>query len=504
MRPTVSLCMIVRNEEKNLAECLRGVAGVVDEIIVVDTGSTDRTKAEAERLGAKVFDFPWIDDFAAARNESLRHATGDWVLWLDADDRIDATNLQRLGAVIDNLGGVDASGNPVYLMATLFPMAGHAADVRLDHVRLFPRNGRISWRGIVHEILSDTSGDGRSLSGTTTDVAIRHEGYIDPEQHARKVRRDLRLLEKAFLLEPNNPTVAFYLGRTHATLNNFELAVQFLRRAIRLDVTGEFLCTGQAYVICMVNLQRLGRTEEALALGAEGVRRFPTNIEILFNYSQQLFHNRRYAECEQHLRQLLSMPSDSPRLAPMLESLSSDYSWLLLGDSVAQQGRWMEAAQFYRNAAERQPASADAWFNIGQAGIALGRRDLLEEALMHLERLPHGVLQASLAQSQLCVLDGRWDEGLAWVEQALRLQPGYVYAHVLLSDVLYQQGKDLPRCIAVHRRALELDPSQTILRQRLAELETRLNVTRRASTGSFAGGSLAAAAQGNGGLAFVA
>ena len=79
---TVSLCMIVKNEEAYLADCLASAKPFVDEMVIVDTGSTDRTVEIAERFGAKVFHFPWCDDFAAARNESLRHASGDWILVL--------------------------------------------------------------------------------------------------------------------------------------------------------------------------------------------------------------------------------------------------------------------------------------------------------------------------------------------------------------------------------------------------------------------------------------
>lgn len=84
--------MIVRNEEQTLGPCLASVRDLADEIVIVDTGSTDRTRELARAAGARVFDFPWVDDFAAARNESLRHATGSWILWLDADDRLDERN----------------------------------------------------------------------------------------------------------------------------------------------------------------------------------------------------------------------------------------------------------------------------------------------------------------------------------------------------------------------------------------------------------------------------
>ena len=107
-RPTthdnlLSACLIVKNEEDNLAACLESIHGIADELIVVNTGSVDRTKEIAAQFGARVFDFPWIDSFAAARNECLKHATGDWIFWLDADDRVDAENRERLREVVGRL-----------------------------------------------------------------------------------------------------------------------------------------------------------------------------------------------------------------------------------------------------------------------------------------------------------------------------------------------------------------------------------------------------------------
>src|SRR5579872_6223363 len=86
--PSIGACMIVKNEQENLARCLGSLRGAVDDIVVVDTGSTDRTIEIALEFGARVFHFDWIDDFAAARNESLCYATTDWVIWMDGDDEL--------------------------------------------------------------------------------------------------------------------------------------------------------------------------------------------------------------------------------------------------------------------------------------------------------------------------------------------------------------------------------------------------------------------------------
>src|SRR5579864_7403545 len=94
--PSVTLCMIVRDEEAVLADCLASARDAVDDIVVVDTGSMDATRRIATDAGARVFDFAWCNDFAAARNEALRHARGDWVLVLDADERLAPGNAAKL------------------------------------------------------------------------------------------------------------------------------------------------------------------------------------------------------------------------------------------------------------------------------------------------------------------------------------------------------------------------------------------------------------------------
>jgi len=93
---TISLCMIVRDAERTIARCLDSVKDAVDEIVVVDTGSADRTREIVSRYTDRIYDFPWIDDFAAARNFSFERATKDYILWLDADDYLDEENRDKL------------------------------------------------------------------------------------------------------------------------------------------------------------------------------------------------------------------------------------------------------------------------------------------------------------------------------------------------------------------------------------------------------------------------
>src|SRR6266849_3308582 len=107
-----SLCLMVRNEQEKLAACLQSAADLADETIVVDTGSTDGTRDLANKLAASVFEFPWCDDFAAARNECIRHATGDSVFWIDADERVDEVNRQKLRTLFQSLSPLTPIPSP--------------------------------------------------------------------------------------------------------------------------------------------------------------------------------------------------------------------------------------------------------------------------------------------------------------------------------------------------------------------------------------------------------
>jgi glycosyltransferase involved in cell wall biosynthesis len=182
--------MIVCNEEANLPACLHSVADLVHETIVVDTGSTDHTKDVARALGAQVHDFAWIDSFAAARNESLKYATGDWIFWLDADDRIDNGNRAKLASLFAGL----KDENAAYVMQQRSQLQFSKRSVLvMEQVRLFRNHPQIRWQNRIHELISPAvirlGGQPRA-----TDIVIDHLGYRERSWRAAKHERNLRLL----------------------------------------------------------------------------------------------------------------------------------------------------------------------------------------------------------------------------------------------------------------------------------------------------------------------
>src|SRR5262249_28400595 len=161
----------------------------------------DGTRQVALAQGARVFDFAWVDSFAAARNESLRHATGDWILWLDADEYLDAANRARLRALFDNL----RDENIAYLMRQFSPLAdGPHAAAQVDQVRLFRNNPHLRWEYRVHEQILPSV---RRLGGEVrpTSIVIAHTGFADPTTQRSKAERNLRLLEQELTERPDDP-----------------------------------------------------------------------------------------------------------------------------------------------------------------------------------------------------------------------------------------------------------------------------------------------------------
>ncbi len=197
---TISLCMIVRDEEAVLSRCLDSVLGLVDEIIIVDTGSIDDTKAIAERYTEKVFDFEWIDDFSAARNASFERASCDYCLWLDADDVLLSSEREKFARLKAEL---DSSTDMVMLPYHVgFDERGNVS-FSYYRERIIRNSPDYRWKGAVHEAIAPA---GRVIYG---DCAVTHR-KLRPSDPDRNLRIFERLIKKGTALEPREQ---FYYGR---------------------------------------------------------------------------------------------------------------------------------------------------------------------------------------------------------------------------------------------------------------------------------------------------
>lgn len=219
----LSLCMIVRNEEKNLDRCLRSARDAVDEIVILDTGSTDATKEIALRYTENVHEYIWQDDFAAARNASFALATKPFILWLDADDVIDPSEREKLLLLKEKLhDGVDAVMMPYHYA---FADNGDPTLV-FDRERIVRRAAGFSFAGVVHEAMA--------VSGNIihADIAIRHTGKHGESSNRRNLNIYETWIEKGKRLEPRDQ---YYYARELRSAGEYERAEKAFAAFLSMD-----------------------------------------------------------------------------------------------------------------------------------------------------------------------------------------------------------------------------------------------------------------------------
>ncbi|MHB1417774.1 MAG: glycosyltransferase, partial [Chloroflexota bacterium] len=243
-RQTVSLCMIVRDEEANLPGCLESVRDLADEVIVVDTGSTDRTVQVAESFGAKAYYFPWCNDFAAARNESLLRATGDWILYLDADERLEDGGCQKIRELVD-AGKYDAYSLEIRNVKS---DGSGEADTTHTYSRLFRNRPDVRFEGTVHEQIYPALYRAAMEVGPA-DVRIVHLGYdLSEEEMKRKAERNLPMLLLQRRGFPNDLLVRVNLANAYLMAGHSADAMSEFRAAVATP-SPEYHARAYAYLM---------------------------------------------------------------------------------------------------------------------------------------------------------------------------------------------------------------------------------------------------------------
>ncbi len=274
--PRITLCMIVRDEEGTLGRCLASARGVVDEVVVVDTGSRDRTVAVAAAAGARVERFTWCDDFAAARNCALGFATGDWVLVLDADEVLASPDARERLVDFARSAGAEAG------QVELENVARGGLRSRTLLTRFFARAPGVRYVRRIHEQLQR---DGRPLRVRPTGVRVVHDGYAEAAVAGRdKLARNEALLRAQLADDPNSAGDAYdwyQLGRTLEVGERHAEALAAYEEAVARARDGD------AYVPHLFEsaatcLRALGRSRQALDWLGEVAPLFPERADMVF------------------------------------------------------------------------------------------------------------------------------------------------------------------------------------------------------------------------------
>ena len=275
----LSAALIVRDEERFLEGCLRSLKDLVDDIVVVDTGSTDRSRDIARDLGARVLGHVWAGDFAAARNASIDGARGEWILYIDADERV--VEFDR--RVVDTL-----LASPRHVCQTVLfrPAVGYT---RYREYRLFRKRPDLRFRGVIHESLVpdlESLCAGRRWRIGDSPVAIDHLGYEGDLR--RKHLRNLPLLEARLDQDPQHVYCWDQLGLTRRGLGDEPGAEQAWRRAIAIvGARRTARPLDSLPYLHLADLLLAQKRDAGAALG-EGCRRFPENHSLTWLRARQL------------------------------------------------------------------------------------------------------------------------------------------------------------------------------------------------------------------------
>jgi tetratricopeptide (TPR) repeat protein len=465
----LSLCMIVKNEEQNLPLCIAPLRPVLDEIVVVDTGSTDRTKEIARELGARVFDFPWVDDFSAARNESIRRATGNYILWLDGDDRVDESEVHKLARLKSMLSPRKDKGYYLYVNSQS-PIDG---ETQFCQLRIFPRVPGAKFRGRVHEqIFHRLTRLGIPL--IQADIVIRHTGYPTKATVVQKSERNLRLILKEIEADPDDPIWHYNAARTLAGIHRQAEAIVHLRKVLEnakiKEKEKQFyfetnLLLGRYYT----ELQEL---DEAYRVFSELVENFGGNGLAHFCLGENFFLRKDFEKARPELERSLMLPLQVGMFPVNLGKLKF-YQYFMLGECFLEKGRKEPAKEMFQKSLNLHK---DHYKSLQSLGLMSLREGKFEEAVAYFEKSIRegGKSDCNYANLGLAYKKiGRRMEAEKALLLALEINPQKIEALVNLGH-LYNGMKNAQAAVAKFEEALRISPDLIDVRLALSFLFFRL------------------------------
>jgi len=306
MNNSISLTMIVKNEAQHLADCLQSVKNVVDEMIIVDTGSTDSTIKIAESFNAKIFHFDWTNDFSAARNFALSKSNCDWILYLDADERLDknaATKLKNYASISDNAG--------YYCTIKSYDSQAKRNDT-IRYIRFFKNHPEVQFTGKVHEQITPSL-EKLNYKFIHSDILIHHIGYdISKEGKRQKALRNLKLLEEEYAATKNEYAL-FQIAQSNFILENYESAKEIFLQLIKSkSLNNQFKAESFSYLSQIFFNDYQNKQAEQYINEAIRLNNTQTFYHLLC--SKILLRTGNFSEAKKELLKALELSKNSEKL----------------------------------------------------------------------------------------------------------------------------------------------------------------------------------------------
>lgn len=428
--PRLTLSMIVRNEEQFLEGCLHSVQGVVDEIVIADTGSSDRTIDIARGYGARVISIPWQNDFSAARNASLQQATGDWILYLDADERLASGQGVTLRALLSN---THAGAFTLLVGGDIELQAGRFAHSNA-YPRLFRRYPLIRFEGKVHEQIAPSI-QRLGMTIVPSNIVVEHLGYAQGVDITReKCKRNIALLRTQLEEDPDDAYARFQLGNSLTILKQFGDARGELEQALRSPLLSSPIRANIMNLFAEIDVNEQ-QFERALECYRESLRYAPRQTMARWFMGGVLMNQRRFDEAIPLLQELAVQATGCGQTPPIDIAydlmISVEELYYRLGHCYASTGRYLDAEEALFRSLQHSPDLNDALPEL------LRVQELLNKpitGIAHLEQLRRNGLQTAdllLALARLYWNAADQTSALRVVEEAMSSFPEDVRGYEL-------------------------------------------------------------------------
>jgi tetratricopeptide (TPR) repeat protein len=391
-KPRVSLCMIARDEERFLPECLRRAAPCVDEIIVVDTGSKDRTVEIAKSFGAKVIHRAWDEDFSAPRNAGIEQATGDWILVLDADEFLLDGSKEQIETLVQ-----DPAAAGYHMRFVNVYSGGKTAGVMM--VRLFRNLPDVRYQNVIHEQVTPSLvriGAKQGLALSTCELEVEHHGYSNEVIDSRnKNERNERLFKKQLAVSPGDIYCLYKYGDFLRRLSGREADSRRLLEEcltqIRIGAPSlprELPYAAEVAALCALESARVGETDRALAVIDEALRRYLPTPNLHYIAANLMLQQGQSDAAIAHFRRCLAYRGQT-LVVPVEEGVTSHVSLIGIAQALWQKGDLARAERIAQRACELAPD-----YEVGQMALSkmqLGKGDAasaLQTLTSYLQRRP--------------------------------------------------------------------------------------------------------------------
>ncbi|HKN93317.1 MAG TPA: glycosyltransferase [Thermoleophilaceae bacterium] len=462
----ISLVMIVKDEEEMLPRCLEAVHDAVDEMVIVDTGSSDSTVEIAESFGARVLHHEWTGDFAEARNLSLEAATGDWFLYLDADEvlvREDAPRLREMAG--------ETWREAFFFVETNF--TGDLDDgmaVNHNTLRMYRNRPEYRFEGRIHEQIAHCLPGGMPERIGQPSVRIEHYGYLGAVRDAKeKSRRNIELLERQ--LEESKPTafLCFNLGSEYAAAGDAQRALYEFERAWML-LRGDPEMISYGFVPSLTNrlvkaLRSTGDRKRASERADEGLEIFPGFTDLVFEQAQCAREEGDLEKAAELVERCLEMGDAPSRYSPMV-GCGSYLALGMLADIRREQGDYPSCQRLLIESLESHPGFLGAVHPLGAIMLAQGTAPdevvaMIESVVAKLTPNVHFMLGSALYEQRHA------EAAEAQFRALLAKQPSSDAARVALSETLLSQCRWSEAAEAVTGVEPESGYAQVALRSEL-------------------------------------